>query len=659
VSILSNFVWSVADQLRGPFHQHEYGDVILPFTILRRLDAIMEPHREVITQVIEATPTDLSRSMRIKKETGLSFYNTTPFSLARLLEDADSLEANLSNYAHGFSANIDVFDRFKFDDTIRTLAEKDRLYAVVRKFAETDLHPSVVSNSEMGDLFEDLIRRFAEASNQTAGDHFTPRDAVRLVVDLAISEDTKLANEVAPVRTVYDPTAGTGGMLSLAEEHVTAQNPKARLRLFGQEINDQSYAICKSDLLAKDQDPENIKLGDTLANDQFPDRFFDYCLANPPYGVDWKASEKAVRDEAKRGALGRFGHGLPAVSHGEMLFLCHLVSKMRPVAGDGFGGGRAGVILSGSALFNGSAESGPSEIRRWLLESDMVDAIVALPTDMFFNTGIATYVWVLDNAKREERRGKVQLIDATGFDSKMPKSLGSKRVEISDEDRKTILSAYADFAESDISRVLDNEDFGYWTITVERPLRLAFQVTDEQVETVVADKRFKGFDPDALAASLLAVKSQRYTSREDFLGTVTRGVKDRRMKFSAVQAKALCDLLGERDEDASIGRDKKGNIEPDTKMRDTENIPFGWNDTDKHAEANGAREAVIDAYMKAEVLPHVEGAWVDHSKTKVGYEIPHTRHFYKYVPPRTLDEIDADLEKVAAEIMEMLRVVEA
>lgn len=659
MSSLSSFVWSIADQLRGPFHQHEYGDVILPFTILRRLDATLEPHREVITQVIETTPTDVARSVRIKKDTGLSFYNTTPFTMARLLEDPDSLAANLSNYVHGFSANIDVFDRFKFDDTIKTLAEKERLYVVVRKFAETDLHPDIVTNSEMGDLFEDLIRRFAEASNQTAGDHFTPRDAVRLVVDLAISEDTKLANEIAPVRTVYDPTAGTGGMLSLAEDHVTAQNPKARLRLFGQEINDKSYAICKSDLLAKDQDPDNIKMGDTLANDQFPDRFFDYCLANPPYGVDWKASEKAVKDEAKRGALGRFGHGLPSVSDGQMLFLCHLVSKMRPAAGDGSGGGRVGVILNGSPLFNGGAESGPSEIRRWLLETDMVEAIVALPTDMFFNTGIATYIWVLDNTKREERRGKVQLIDATGFGSKMRKSLGSKRVEIVDDDRKTILSAYADFAESDISKVFDNEDFGYWTITVERSLRLAFEVTDEHVETVLADKKFKGFEQEALADVLIAVKGQRYMSRDEFLGDLTREAKARRIKFSAPQLKALCDLLGKRDEEAAICRDKKGNIEPDTKMRDTENIPFAWNDTDKHADANGTRKAVIDDYMEAEVLPHVEGAWVDHSKTKVGYEIPFTRHFYTYVPPRPLDEIDADLERVAAEIMDMLREVES
>lgn len=659
MSSLSSFVWSIADQLRGPFHQHEYGDVILPFTILRRLDATLEPHREVITQVIETTPTDVARSVRIKKDTGLSFYNTTPFTLGRLLEDPDSLAANLSNYVHGFSANIDVFDRFKFDDTIKTLAEKERLYVVVRKFAETDLHPDVVTNSEMGDLFEDLIRRFAEASNQTAGDHFTPRDAVRLVVDLAISEDTKLANEIAPVRTVYDPTAGTGGMLSLAEDHVTAQNPKARLRLFGQEINDKSYAICKSDLLAKDQDPDNIKMGDTLANDQFPERFFDYCLANPPYGVDWKASEKAVKDEAKRGALGRFGHGLPSVSDGQMLFLCHLVSKMRPAAGDGSGGGRVGVILNGSPLFNGGAESGPSEIRRWLLESDMVEAIVALPTDMFFNTGIATYIWVLDNTKREERRGKVQLIDATGFGLKTRKSLGSKRVEITEEQRTTILSAYADFAESNISKVFDNEDFGYWTITVERPLRLAFEVTGEQVEAVAADKRFKSFDQDALAESLMALEGQRYLSRDEFLGDLMREATVRRIKFSAPQVKALCDLLGDRDEDAAICRDRKGEIESDTKMRDTENIPFGWNNTDKHAQANGTREAVIDAYVDAEVLPHVDGAWVDHSKTKVGYEIPLTRHFYTYVAPRALEEIDEDLVRVAAEIMEMLREVEA
>ncbi len=657
MSNLSTFVWSIADQLRGPFHQHQYGEVILPFTVLRRLDCIMEPHREQMAQIVLKESSEMSRGVRIQKVTGLHFHNTTPFTLPKLLEDADSLDANLSNYVHGFSKNIDVFDRFKFDDTIKALAEKDRLYLVVRKFAETDLHPDVVSNAEMGDLFEDLIRRFAEASNQTAGDHFTPRDAVRLVVDLAIAEDTKLANEVAPVRTVYDPTAGTGGMLSLAEEQVIAQNPKARLRLFGQEINDQSYAICKSDLLAKGQDPDNIRLADTLSNDQFPDKFFDYCLANPPYGVDWKASEKAVKDEAKKGAHGRFGHGLPAVSDGQMLFLCHLVSKMRAVK-HGEGGGRVGIVLNGSPLFNGGAESGPSEIRRWLLESDLLEAIVALPTDMFFNTGIATFVWVLDNNKRPERRGKVQLIDATGFGTKTRKSLGSKRVEISDEHRARILEAYAAIEESDISKVFDTHDFGYWSVTVERPLRLTFEVTDERLVVASIDQRLKALYGEVLTETLAGLKGTQYTNREVFRTALQERLAIADIKPTSQQATALMDLFSERDATADICGDPKGQPEPDTDLRDTENIPFGWRETDKDTEYMGDRKAVIDAYVEAEVLPHVPDAWVDHTKTKVGYEIPFTRHFYTYAPPRRLEEIDADLERVVADIMTMLREVE-
>ncbi|WP_350339652.1 type I restriction-modification system subunit M [Actinotalea lenta] len=652
-------MWTIADQLRGVFKPHQYGSIILPFTVLRRLDCIMEPHRPAMQSIAERRLAARLALMEAHKQTRLWLFNSSPHSFASLMEDPDALAENTLAYVEGFSDNIDVFKRFKFADSIAELDEANILYAVASRFAEVDLHPDALSNSEMGDLFEDLIRRFSEASNETAGEFYTPRDAVRLVVDLAIAEDDKLGAEGVPVRTIYDPAAGTGGMLSLAEEHIHAQNPNAALTLYGQELNPESYAICKSDLLMKGHDADNIKWGDTLANDQHQGRTFDFVLANPPYGVDWKKSEKAVRDEAAKGAQGRFSHGLPSVSDGQMLFLCHMASKMRPAKMDGTGGGRVGVVLNGSPLFTGGAESGPSEIRRWLLESDMVEAIVALPTDMFFNTGISTYIWVLDNTKADERRGKVQLIDATGYGTKMRKGLGSKRVEVTDADRATILQTYAAFADTDISKIFDNQDFGYWTITVERPLRLAFDVTDEQVETVVADKKFKGLDADALADTLRAVKGTRYTSRDTFLAAVKHEGDARGLKFPAAQNKALQDLLGERDNTAEICRDRRGAIEPDTKMRDTENIPFGWNGTDKHAQANGTRKAVIDAYMKTEVLPHVPGAWVDHDKTKVGYEIPFTRHFYTYVPPRPLAEIDADLEKVAAEIIEMLREVEA
>lgn len=656
MSKLSSFVWSIADQLRGPFQQHEYGSVILPMTILRRLDAILEPHKEQIAGLIDGVDSEMRRAALVRQATGLRFYNTSKFTLTTLLADPDGLEANLTEYVSSFSSAIDVFDRFKFTEVIADLAEKNRLFIVVERFATVDLHPDVLSNSDMGDLFEDLIRRFAEASNATAGDHFTPRDAVRLVVDLLFAEDSDGLVDKGVIRTVYDPTAGTGGMLSLAEEHLLAQNPDARLRLYGQEINPQSYAICKSDLLAKGQDPDNIKLGDTLAEDKFPGRTFDYCLSNPPYGVEWKAAEKAVKDEHKLGFSGRFGPGLPGVGDGQMLFLLHLASKMRP---RGEGGGRVGVVMNGSPLFNGGAESGQSEIRRWLLESDLVEAIVALPNDMFYNTGISTYVWVLDNTKADERRGKVQLIDTSQRSTKMRKSLGSKRVEISDDDRKAVVSTYDAFETSDTSKIFDNEDFGYWTITVERPLRLNFACSPERLAGVRVEPKLKATDRGRLVEVLATFGDEVYRNQDDFARLVGKHLGSHGVTLTLPQRRVLWRALGERDETADEVPDGKGGFEPDPKLRDTENIPFGWNDTPKTADADGTAREVIDAYFDAEVRPHVPDAWIDHTKTKVGYEIPFTRHFYTYAPPRPLEEIDADLNKVVAEIMQLLQEVEA
>jgi type I restriction enzyme M protein len=625
-------------------------------TILRRLDAILEPHRETIAGLIAGVDSEMRQASLVRRATGLRFYNTSKFTLTGLLQDPDGLQANLVEYVHSFSSAIDVFDRFKFDEVVAKLAEKDRLYLVVERFTKVDLHPDVISNSDMGDLFEDLIRRFAEASNATAGDHFTPRDAVRLVVDLIFAEDNAALAEKGAVRTVYDPTAGTGGMLSLAEEHLREENPDARLTLYGQEINDQSYAICKSDLLAKGQNPDNIKLGDTLSDDQFPGQTFDYCLANPPYGVDWKASEKAVKDEHKRGFAGRFGPGLPGVGDGQMLFLLHLASKMRPASQ---GGGRVGVVMNGSPLFNGGAGSGQSEIRRWLLEKDLVEAIVALPTDMFFNTGISTYVWVLDNTKSEERAGKVQLIDGSGRSSKMRKSLGSKRVEISDDDRKEILADYVALETSKTSKIFDTQDFGYWTITVERPLRLRFACTPERIALVRDEPKLKTVDRDRLADALATFGPQEYLNRDAFMKDLGKHLGSNGVTLTTPQRRTLWLTIGERDENADEIRDAKGDPEADPKLRETENIPFGWNGTPKTADADGTERAVIDAYMQAEVLPHVPDAWVDRTKTKVGYEIPFTRHFYTYVPPRPLEEIDRDLDTLVGEILELLREVEA
>lgn len=577
MSKLGNFVWGIADQLRGVYKPHQYGGVILPFTILRRLDCVLEPTRDEV-RTLAGKFTGGALDVQVKRKTKLGFYNTSPFNFTRLLEDPEGLRANLMDYITGFSANIDVFERFKFENELATLDEKNRLYLITSAFAEVDLHPDTVPNAEMGDLFEFLIYKFAEASNEEAGEHYTPRDAIRLMVDLLFAEESEALLEPGTVRTIYDPTAGTGGMLSVAEERLLERNPDARLRLYGQEINDQSYAICKSDMIVKGQDADNIRLGDTLADDLFWDRTFDFCMSNPPYGFDWKASKETVEKEALAQGS-RFSHGLPSIGDGQMLFLSHLAHKMRPAHE---GGGRAGIVLNGSPLFNGAAESGPSRIREWLLESDLVEAIIALPTNMFFNTGIATYIWILDNTKRPDRVGKIQLIDATSFWTKIRKNLGAKNREVDEDNRARIVKLYDAFdeADPDLSKVFTADDFGYWTITVERPLL------------------------------------------DDAGNPVT---------------------------------DRKGNPKPDTKKRDTENVPFTYGG---NTDGDAGREATIKAYFEAEVLPHVPDAWIDTAKTKVGYEIPFTRHFYKYIPPRPLAEIDADLEKQVAKIMDLLREVE-
>ncbi|MEV0158302.1 class I SAM-dependent DNA methyltransferase [Micromonospora sp. NPDC050686] len=667
MSNLGNFVWSIADQLRGVYKPHQYGNVILPMTILRRLDCLMEPTRDQVRALASANPNPNVLAVRVRQQLGLGFYNTSDYDLKKLLSDPDGLKENLVDYLSRFSANIDVFERFKFENEIATLAEKNRLYLVVSKFAEVDLHPDSVPNAEMGDLFEELIRKFAEASNEEAGEHFTPRDAIRLMVDLLFAEDNEALLEPGVVRSVYDPTAGTGGMLSVAEEHLLAQNPDARLRLFGQEINDQSYAICKSDMIAKGQDATNIRLGDTLAEDLFADRYFDYCLSNPPYGVDWKAAEDQVKAErAATGDHGRFAAGLPKIGDGQMLFLTHLAHKMRPAHE---GGGRAGIVLNGSPLFTGVAGSGESEIRGWLLEKDLVEAIVALPMNMFYNTGISTYVWILDNAKRPERAGKVQLIDASRFFTKMRKNLGDKSREVSEDERNRIVRIYDAFEEqspedTDYSRVLATTDFGYWTITVERPLRLNFACTPERIDALLdgAGKGpLKAVDANALHAGLKGFNDNLYTNRAKFLAELKSHLKAAGLSLGAPQLKAVWQGLSERDETADICTDAKGNPEPDTTLRDTENIPFGWAPAGQTGDSRYGKQHsgdIIAAYFDAEVKPHVPDAWIDHTKTKTGHEIPFTRHFYKYIPPRDLEEIDSDLDTLVAEIISLLQEVE-
>jgi type I restriction enzyme M protein len=570
---LSSFIWSVADLLRGDYKQSDYGKVILPFTVLRRLDCVLEPTKPaVLAELEKRKKTGLNPEPFLLRKSGQHFYNTSPLDLKKLMGDQDHIGENLRKYIHAFSPAVrDIFEHFEFHTQIDRLTKAGLLYLVTEKFATIDLHPDVVSNAQMGAVFEELIRKFAELSNETAGEHFTPREVIRLMVDLLFIEDDDALRQPGVVRSLYDPTAGTGGMLSVAGEHLAAMNPGARLVMFGQELNPESYAICKADMLIKGQDIANIIFGNTLSADGLPGKHFDYALSNPPFGVEWKKIEKEIRKEAEeQGYNGRFGPGLPRVSDGSLLFLLHLISKMRPAKD---GGSRFGIVLNGSPLFTGGAGSGESEIRRYVLENDLVEAIIGLPTDMFYNTGISTYVWIVSNRKPQKRRGKVQLIDASGFWQKMRKSLGSKRKELSPDHIEEITKLFGRFKEATrdgapISRIFKNEDFGYRTISVERPTR-------------------------------------------DAKGKVVLGTKGK----------------------------AAGKPVPDAALRDTENVPLSED---------------VETYFKREVLPHAPDAWIDHEKTKTGYEIPFNRHFYVFTPPRPLAEIDAELKACTDKILTLI-----
>jgi type I restriction enzyme M protein len=541
--------------------------------VLRRLDCVLEPTKAaVLSEYADKQKADLNPEPFLLRKAGQSFYNTSPMDMKTVMGDQDHIAENLYAYIQSFSPEVrDIFERFDFYTQIDRLAKAKLLYQVTEKFSNIDLHPETVSNSQMGSVFEELIRKFAEISNETAGEHFTPREVIRLMVNLLFIEDDEVLSKSGVVRTIYDPTAGTGGMLSIAGEYLEEHNPQARLSMFGQELNDESYAICKADMLIKGQDVANIMAGNTLSEDGHPHRKFDYMLSNPPFGVEWKKVEKEIRKEFDtQGYNGRFGPGLPRVSDGSLLFLLHLISKMRPAVD---GGSRLGIVLNGSPLFTGGAGSGESEIRRYVLENDLVEAIIGLPTDMFYNTGISTYVWILSNRKPAPRKGLIQLIDASALWQKMRKSLGSKRKEMSDEHINEVTRLFGDFVEADqdgkpISRIFKNEEFGYRTITVERPLR-------------------------------------------DAAGKI---------------------MLGEKGK-------LKGKPQPDSSLRDTENVPL---------------EEDVESYFKREVLPHAPDAWIDHDKTKVGYEIPFNRHFYVFEPPRPLAQIDADLKQCTDRILTMI-----
>ncbi|MGP5214698.1 type I restriction-modification system subunit M [Psychrobacter immobilis] len=777
------FIWSVADLLRGDFKQSQYGRIILPFTLLRRLECVLaDTKAAVVAESERIAGMGLSEEAQEKfiiRASKRPFYNISPMDLSKMGQS--DIKDNLNTYVQSFSKDArEIFEHFKFEEFVGQLADANLLYKVVQKFANTDLSPDAISNHEMGFVFEELIRRFAESSNETAGEHFTPRDIVRLTTSLVFMEDDDALTKDGIIRTIYDPTAGTGGFLSSGMEYVLELNPDAVMRTYGQELNPESYAICKADMLIKGQEVNNIKLGNTLSSDQLVAEKFDYMLSNPPFGVDWKKIAGEINDEhTQKGFDGRFGAGLPRVSDGSLLFLMHLISKMRPITGDDKAtdssstqnsnqGSRIGIILNGSPLFTGGAGSGESEIRRYILEADLLEAIIALPNDMFYNTGIATYIWILSNKKAPERRGKVQLIDGSNLYSKMRKSLGSKRNEMSEDDIKTITKSFGNFevvdarvldkpeevksnrgrqsaspkaesAKTFASKIFATHEFGYRRITIERPLRLSAQLSDSAIDSLrYAPKPFDKVMPalyeafgrnwttdsnnnsygdlsavtlearamikadfselkesqvkDVLAAKVwqtqlalmnkakalqTAICTNQFDDFNEFEKVLKQALKDADISLDTKEKKQLLDAITWKNPEAEPVIKKAVKVESplygafsykpsssnkpakivefqtDSDLRDYENVPLNPKVTTTE---------LIESYFAREVQPHVPDAWINPDKTDaideeigiVGFEIPFNRHFYVYEPPRALAEIDADLDAVSTEIMQLL-----
>lgn len=665
----ANFIWSVADLLRGPYRPNQYKDVMLPLTVLRRLDCVLEPTKGAVLSKLKSLEGGKVKNVEpiLNKVAGQSFHNTSQFTFEKLKGDPNNIAANLTQYIKRFSSRArDILEHFGFEEHIAKLDKADRLFLVVSKFCDIDLHPDKVPNIEMGYIFEELIRRFNEASNEEAGDHFTPREVIRLMVNLIFAPDSEILTKRGIVKTLFDPACGTGGMLSVSEDYLRELNPDARFEVFGQDYNDQAYAICGSDMMIKGETLDNICFGDSFTNDCMAGKTFDYMLANPPFGVEWKPEENAIRKEyEEQGFGGRFGAGLPRINDGSFLFLQHMISKMKPPKE---GGTRLAIVFNGSPLFTGSAGSGESNIRQWIIENDWLEAIVALPDQLFYNTGISTYLWIVTNRREKHRRGKIQLIDATTYFVKMRKSLGNKRNEISDgtngkpDQIADITRLYGDFKENEYVKIFDNTDFGYRRITVERPLKLNFAVNDERLARVqeaspfvglaVSKKRkdTKGAETEiaegkrmqeAILKALWTLEASGIVkNRDEFSEQMKAVFKDNGIAVPAPLCKAILMGLAERDETADVCIDSKGNPEPDPELRDYENVPL---------------KEDINKYMAREVLPHVPDAWVDESKTKIGYEINFNRYFYKYTPPRSLEEIESNLRQIEDEIAVMLK----
>ena len=673
-----SFIWGVADLIRDTFKRGKYQDVILPLTVLRRLDCVLAPTKEAVLEVNAKFKGKLENlDPQLRKASGFAFWNTSRYDFEKLLADAPGLASNLRNYIQGFSPNMrEVLEKFDFDGTIAKLDEAGLLFKVLERFKNVDLHPDRISNPMMGTVFEELIRKFNEALNENPGEHFTPRDVVHLMVDLLLAGDAGRIRTEGVVLTVCDPCCGTGGMLTITKDHILGTperegiNPKADIHLFGQEVNPETFAVCKSDLFMKSadgRDAEHILFGSILAKDRHGTRGFDYLIANPPYGKDWKRDEDEVRAEHEKGEAGRFAAGLPRISDGQLLFLQHMLSHMKEGAS---GGSRVAIIMNGSPLFTGDAGSGESEIRRWILENDWLEALIAMPEQLFYNTGIATYVWVLTNRKAKARRGKVQLIDATSFWVPMRKSLGDKRREVPPEQAERILKLHAAFEEGEHCRIFPTTHFGYRKITVERPLRLNFQANKERIARLDSQSAFanlvKSRKKDAAAkakeeaagrdtqerirAMLQALPDTLFKDRKPFLAALKAAEKEADLKLTAPLRKAVLNALSERDKTAEVCRGKDGHPEPNPELRDTENVPLSES---------------VQEYFEREVKPYVSDAWIDEGRRDrkdgevgaVGYEINFNRYFYKYEPPRPLEEIEADIKAIERDILGLLREV--
>ena len=670
-----SFIWGVADLIRDTFKRGKYQDVILPFTVLRRLDCVLAPTKEKVLVANAKFKGKLDKTEDILcKVSGFAFYNTSRYDFEKLLHDAPNLAANLRNYINGFSPNMrEVVEKFDFTNTISKLDEAGLLFKVMERFKGVDLHPDKVDNPTMGTIFEELIRKFNEALNENPGEHFTPRDVVHLMVSLLLAGDEKRLRKEGLGLMIYDPCCGTGGMLTISKEHILGTperpgiNSRADIYLFGQEVNPETFGVCKSDMFMKSadgRDAENILFGNTLSKDHHARRRFDYLIANPPYGKDWKGDEEAVTEEYERGTAGRFSAGLPRISDGQLLFLQTMFSHMKPPSE---GGSRVAIIMNGSPLFTGDAGSGESEIRRWVMENDWLEALIALPEQMFYNTGIATYVWVLTNRKAPERKGKVQLVDATSFWSQMRKSLGDKRREVPRDKASEIVKLYRGYQEGEFCKIFSTPHFAFRKITVERPLRLNFQANPERIARLDEETAFKNLAmskkkpgrekeseeaegralQEAIRRMLATMPVSLFKDREEFLKTLCRAAKKAELKLSAPVEKAIFSALSERDENSEICKDKDGNPEPDSELRDTENVPYSES---------------VEAFFKREVVPYVPDAWIntairdqkDSGVGKVGYEINFNRYFYKYTPPRPLEEIAADILKIEGEVARQL-----